>query len=302
MSDSDQDWDIDAEEEEFSQPIHTRQKSYNILTIGEIYNKIQEAVDEYTEMLGISSDESLILLTFYKWKAYRLQEEWLDNEFKVRVAAGISLATHSNYDSTRGKKIGSLKLVSGTQDCCQICLEVEIERDALMCGHAFCLKCWGFYIEDLIKQGSIVQSKCPFFQCPLRIPESTVLKYCSPASKDKYFKLKCDNFIVLNPMYRWCPAPGCTSIAEYVNMSIHEISCTCGFIFCFSCGEEAHRPANCNLIKEWNIKNSAESENITWILANTKQCPSCRKPIEKNQGCNHMTCHREVGGCGFEFC
>merc|ERR1740123_2425094 len=24
--------------------------------------------------------------------------------------------------------------------------------------------------------------------------------------------------------------------------------------------------------------------------------------IERNQGCNHMTCRRQVGGCGYEFC
>ena len=53
---------------------------------------------------------------------------------------------------------------------------------------------------------------------------------------------------------------------------------------------------------KWNDKNSAESENIIWIKANTKKCPKCRKPIEKNQGCNHMTCRKEVGGCSYEFC
>ena len=40
----------------------------------------------------------------------------------------------------------------------------------------------------------------------------------------------------------------------------------------------------------WILKNSAESENLNWILAHTKQCPKCKRPIEKNQGCMHMTC------------
>ena len=35
-----------------------------------------------------------------------------------------------------------------------------------------------------------------------------------------------------------------------------------------------------------------------WILKNTKQCPNCKKPIEKNKGCNHMTCSQ----CKYEFC
>ena len=45
-------------------------------------------------------------------------------------------------------------------------------------------------------------------------------------------------------------------------------------------------------------KACAESENVKWIAANTKKCPGCHKAIEKNQGCNHMTCLQ----CRHEFC
>ena len=48
------------------------------------------------------------------------------------------------------------------------------------------------------------------------------------------------------------------------------------------------------------MKSSSESGNLKWIYLNTKMCPKCRKPIEKNQGCNHMRCN--PGGCGYEFC
>lgn len=60
---------------------------------------------------------------------------------------------------------------------------------------------------------------------------------------------------------------------------------------------EAHRPLGCNLLRKWVEKNADEAENVTWILANTKPCPKCKNPIEKNQGCMHMTCR-----CGFQFC
>ncbi|CAN0923374.1 Probable E3 ubiquitin-protein ligase ARI7 [Linum grandiflorum] len=46
-------------------------------------------------------------------------------------------------------------------------------------------------------------------------------------------------------------------------------------------------------------KNLSEAENVNWILAHTKQCPKCRKPIEKNQGCMHMTCKAP---CNHQFC
>ncbi|KAI6699198.1 hypothetical protein NL676_019317 [Syzygium grande] len=47
------------------------------------------------------------------------------------------------------------------------------------------------------------------------------------------------------------------------------------------------------------MKNSAESENMNWIIANSKPCPKCKRPTEKNQGCMHMTC---TPPSKFEFC
>lgn len=46
---------------------------------------------------------------------------------------------------------------------------------------------------------------------------------------------------------------------------------------------------DCTTVKTWLVKNSAESENMNWILANTKPCPKCQRPIEKNQaGCSYL--------------
>ena len=35
-----------------------------------------------------------------------------------------------------------------------------------------------------------------------------------------------------------------------------------------------------------------------WLKANTRPCPHCKAPIEKNDGCNHVVCK----SCSFEFC
>jgi hypothetical protein len=44
--------------------------------------------------------------------------------------------------------------------------------------------------------------------------------------------------------------------------------------------------------------NVDDVENALWMAANTKRCPRCTSPIEKDEGCNHMSCRK----CRHEFC
>ncbi|TPX75898.1 hypothetical protein CcCBS67573_g02826 [Chytriomyces confervae] len=52
------------------------------------------------------------------------------------------------------------------------------------------------------------------------------------------------------------------------------------------------------LVKLWLKKCADDSETANWISANTKECEKCQSTIEKNGGCNHMTCRK----CKYEFC
>jgi len=44
-------------------------------------------------------------------------------------------------------------------------------------------------------------------------------------------------------------------------------------------------PANCDSIEAWQNKQADETGNLSWLLENTKKCPQCKSPIEKNGGC-----------------
>ena len=133
------------------------------------------------------------------------------------------------------------------------------------------------------------------------VPTPLILDVCDQAHAKKYCEFSLRSFVDDNKRMAWCTAPDCTCAAESLVDAPREpldVFCACGNSFCFTCKEEAHRPVDCETVRQWMIKNSNESENMTWILANTKPCPKCNRPIEKNQGCMHMTCSQ----CRHEFC
>jgi len=69
--------------------------------------------------------------------------------------------------------------------------------------------------------------------------------------------------------------------------------------FAFFCSCEDHKPVNCELLKSWEQKNQSDDESQRLVRILAKPCPHCGRLIERNQGCNHMTCR---GGCGKEWC
>jgi len=60
------------------------------------------------------------------------------------------------------------------------------------------------------------------------------------------------------------------------------INCNCDKNFCYKCGKKYHFDYDCN--------GDIDQESMDLILNTSKPCPNCKIPIEKNEGCNHMTC------------
>ena len=97
----------------------------------------------------------------------------------------------------------------------------------------------------------------------------------------------------------WCTGKNCTKVFESKLGEPVDIHCECGAVFCFGCNEQAHRPIDCKTLEQWNNKvGGPDTDGSAWIKLNTKNCPKCKVPIEKNRGCMHMTCSK----CHYGFC
>lgn len=76
--------------------------------------------------------------------------------------------------------------------------------------------------------------------------------------------------------------------------------CSCGYVMCVDCGQEAHSPASCRDITRWRelVSDETDASSIRLLLSTTKKCPHCSAFIFRDGGCPHIRC----AACKHEFC
>ncbi|KAI5082911.1 hypothetical protein GOP47_0002654 [Adiantum capillus-veneris] len=268
-----------------------KQLPFTVLTEKAITQRQEAAIESVVSVLSLSKTQAGMLLRNFEWCVNRVHEEWFADEFRVRDRVGL-------LEKSIKPHIVGLREIK-----CGICLEYHpIERmQAACCDHVFCLSCWAGYAHTSISDGpGCLSLRCPNPDCNAAAGEDLILSLVPEEDKKKYRRYILRSYVEANRKAKWCPAPGCENAVEFTPGSgLQDVTCDCGHNFCWKCSEEAHRPVECTTVARWILKNSAESENMNWILANSKPCPKCKRPIEKNLGCMHITC---TPPCKFEFC
>ncbi|XP_021721720.1 probable E3 ubiquitin-protein ligase ARI7 [Chenopodium quinoa] len=266
------------------------EKTYTVLREDDIRQRQEESISHVSAVLSISRVAASILLCHYKWNVSQLHDQWFADEDRIRKSVGLltkPVAMFSNANEMN----------------CGICFD-SYPRDQIqsaVCGHPYCITCWKGYITTSINDGpGCLLLRCPAPGCGAAVGHDMIHKLASDEDREKYSRYFVRSYIVDKKKTKWCPAPDCENAVEFeLGSNVYDVKCLCSHAFCWNCTEEAHRPVDCSTVAKWILKNSAESENMNWILANSKPCPKCKRPIEKNQGCMHMSC---TPPCKFEFC
>lgn len=303
-NDDDDNHDGDEDEERYtlgednqSSFLLPRDKNYTVLTENDIQLRQNHEISHVSSVLSISEAEATTLLCHYKWNVSKLHDKWFAGEDTVRANAGLfsGPATSCYSDSRR-------------QSQCQICFDDDLPLGEILtanCDHPYCLTCWRTYVITSITDSGpgCLSLRCPDPACPAAVGLDLIKRLSLGGDYEKRY----EGYLVRSYVegkketIKWCPAPGCENAVEFElgGVDVYDVTCLCSNAFCWNCSEEAHRPVDCKTVAQWMKKNSSESENTNWILAFSKPCPMCKRPIEKNQGCSHMTCGAP---CRYEFC
>lgn len=305
-NEDDEDWGSETEDKwdvvinpanEFDCDDQSHKYPYRCLSLEEVYNLQSEAIKEFAELIASPKpyDESLLLLLQYKWNKNDAFQAFTDNGDKVKIEAGIISNLPAPVEDSISPEVE-----------CQMCLEDfrPEEMHAVDCKHRFCIDCWERYLQEASKSRSIC-IRCPLRNCHFGLTSARLSSLPLSPQTTKFFerrtkKFHLENFIKCTDGLMVCMGKDCNKSLQIFDNSIKEVKCDCGHRFCPSCKKDVHRPCPCPIADKWVEKNNSESENLQWIIAKTKRCPKCRAPIEKTQGCNHMTCRNTE--CSHEFC
>jgi len=301
-----------------------RQRGFDVeaesLSVQDIEAIMKRDAEHVSGIFGAPVSIAYLLLRYQTWNKEKLIERYMDDPSKVLATAGVldpsteNLASPIMPPSSRRVTRGTTSTRSRQSQpslppfMCPICCDDEPPNImSLGCGHMYCSNCWDTYLHTKIREEGELSIRCMDELCAIQADQTFIRKVVSNQDLQRYHELLVRDYVTNNPQLRFCPHPGCShaiscaaaSTKSALQTIVPTVRCVDKHAFCFGCAlEGGHAPVICNVSKLWLKKCADDSETANWIKSNTKECTNCNSTIEKNGGCNHMTCKK----CKNEFC
>ncbi|KZV52653.1 hypothetical protein F511_07046 [Dorcoceras hygrometricum] len=265
--------------------------SSKVITKESLLAAQREDLRRVMDLLSVREHHARTLLIHYRWDVEKLIAVYVEKGKPcLFAAAGVTVVERLDPESS-------------STLMCIICMDDIPAEDVtkMDCGHSFCNHCWTEHFVIKIKEGQSKRIRCMAHKCNAICDEAIIRKLVSlrhPDLAEKFDRFLLESYIEDNKMVKWCPSvPHCGNAIRVENDEYCEVECSCGLQFCFSCLSETHSPCSCLMWELWTKKCRDESETVNWMTVHTKPCPKCHKPVEKNGGCNLVSCI-----CGQPFC
>jgi hypothetical protein len=176
---------------------------------------------------------------------------------------------------------------------CPVCFDEPTEPIVLDCSHSWCRSCLVDYLNSA-KDNRTFPLTClgNDASCSQRIPLYFSRNILSAADFEALATAALMAYVNTRPNeFFYCPSPDCSQFYRGVPQMSKQavIQCpSCLARICPHCHIFAHDGMTCaerdsqgdRLFRQWTATHDV------------KPCPGCKAPIERTEGCNHMTCAR----------
>ncbi|KAK7172175.1 hypothetical protein R3I93_004472 [Phoxinus phoxinus] len=186
--------------------------------------------------------------------------------------------------------------------CCGICFSENLGSRSLLfkeCQHVSCKACVKEYFKIQIRDGKVQCLTCTEPECMSLASPAQVKLLVGEDEFARYDRLLLQSSLNRMEDVVYCPRMSCCMavvIEPDANMGICP---SCRFVFCTLCKRTYHGLSLCkevqmekDLQEKQLIQSYKDDEALSedWVMLNSKPCPSCRSNIQKDLGCNKMTC------------
>ena len=181
-------------------------------------------------------------------------------------------------------------------------LDGQLSTQCQHVSRTVCDGCLFQHVQQRIQITFTDDIPCPEQNCNVIFDYHTVRNILllggDPHLIDRYDRYVVHRQLEQMEEFIWCANPRCHAGQLHDGgRSNPVVTChNCHQKTCFQHKIQWHEGMNC---EEYNLSNDPTQEaSRQWVMQNSKKCPQCPYQIEKNQGCDHMTCIK----CRHEFC
>ncbi|XP_056587312.1 E3 ubiquitin-protein ligase RNF14-like isoform X2 [Triplophysa dalaica] len=296
-----------------------------------LFTWIQFLKEETLEFLGIhspleiqstagqSQGESIQKLAAEKSKPHEL-----DPRAVQEVNPHTDILSHLlDFDEAQKQKV-----FDGKVFCCGICFSEKLGSNCLLfkeCQHVYCKACMKEYFEIQIRDGKVQFLDCPEPECTSIATPAQVKLLVGEEEFARYDRLLLQSSLDRMEDVVYCPRKSCCTPVMVEHESTMGICPSCRYAFCTLCKRGYHALSQCiataEEIKHLREEYLAASEirkkflekrfgkhviqrevenyfSSEWLKDNSKKCPNCGTHVQKDKGCNRMTCT----SCWKNFC
>ena len=173
---------------------------------------------------------------------------------------------------------------------CAVCWTEAEDPYRCPCGHVYCRSCFSSQCSSAGEGDLPVRCLGDAGKCQQVFALEELRAALPSAAFEHLLEDSFATHIRTNPgAFQYCPTPDCQQIYRVSADGVIFTCPDCLTPICTACQITSHDGLSCAVYKSAAVEGNEEFQ--TWKRANdVKDCPGCKAPIEKSDGCNHMEC------------